>query len=77
MGIPGDFENPRTYAEKVNFRKLYGPNAGQPTVILRAKPDVPIEEMQREVEAIMRIRHDLRHLPARLVGPGGNREEQQ
>ena len=43
-----------------NFRKLYGPNAGQPTVILRAKPDVPIEEMQREVEAIMRIRHDLR-----------------
>jgi hypothetical protein len=24
MGCPGNFENPRTYAEKIGFRKLYG-----------------------------------------------------
>ena len=43
-----------------NFRKLYGPKAGRPTAILKAKEGVPVEEMQREVEAIMRIRHGLR-----------------
>ncbi|NKB90189.1 MAG: FtsX-like permease family protein [Acidobacteria bacterium] len=42
-----------------NFRKLFGarPDA---MIILRAKNGIPVEDMQRDVEGIMRARHGLR-----------------
>ncbi len=56
----GDGANNFIAVPSTNFRKLYGPKAGLPTVVVKAKDGVPIEETQREIEAIMRIRHGLR-----------------
>jgi len=43
-----------------NYRKLFGARPDGVMIIMRAKPDVPVDEMQREVEGIMRARHGLR-----------------
>ncbi len=43
-----------------NFRKLYGPRAGEPTMVVRAADGVETESMVDDVEALMRIRHGLR-----------------
>ncbi len=43
-----------------NFRKLYGPRAGEPTMVVRAADGVPTDTMVDDVEALMRIRHGLR-----------------
>ncbi len=59
-GIFGPMADNFIIVPSSNFPKLYGPKAGQPTVIVKAKDGVPVEAMAREVEAIMRIRHGLR-----------------
>jgi putative ABC transport system permease protein len=47
-----------------NFRKLYGPDAGQPNMVVKAADRVAVETLVRDVEALMRIRHGLRaHQP--------------
>lgn len=43
-----------------NFRKLYGPRAGQPTMISRTADGATTETMVNEVVTLMRIRHGLR-----------------
>jgi putative ABC transport system permease protein len=43
-----------------NFRKLFGPDAGMPNMVVRAADGVPTATLLRDVEALMRIRHGLR-----------------
>jgi len=43
-----------------NFRKLFGPRAGLPNMVVRAAEGVSPEDLVRDVEALMRIRHGLR-----------------
>ncbi len=43
-----------------NFRKLFGPRAGLPTMVVRAAEGVLPETLVRDVEALMRVRHGLR-----------------
>jgi putative ABC transport system permease protein len=43
-----------------NFRKLFGPDAGDANMVVKAADGVPVETMVRDVEALMRIRHGLR-----------------
>jgi len=43
-----------------NYRKLFGPRAGNATIIMRAKEGVLIADMQMDVEGVMRTRHGLR-----------------
>jgi len=43
-----------------NYRKLYGPRPDGVMIILRAKPEVTVEAMKRDVEDVMRARHGLR-----------------
>lgn len=43
-----------------NYRKLFGARPDGVMIIMRAELDVPIEDMKREVEGIMRARHGLR-----------------
>ena len=43
-----------------NFRKLFGPRAGMPTMVVRAAQGVPPETLVRDVEALIRIRHGRR-----------------
>jgi len=42
-----------------NYRKLFGPRSDA-MILLRAKRGIPVEDMQAEVEGIMRARHGLR-----------------
>jgi putative ABC transport system permease protein len=43
-----------------NFRKLYGPDAGDANMVVKAADGVAVETLVRDVEALMRIRHGLR-----------------
>ena len=43
-----------------NFRKLYGPKAGNPNMVVRAQDGFTTERLVSDVEAVMRIRHGLR-----------------
>ncbi len=56
----GDQANNFAIVPASNYRKLFGARPDGAMIIMRAKPNVPIEDMQREVEGIMRARHGLR-----------------
>ncbi len=43
-----------------NFRKLFGPRPQGTMLVMRSKPEYTIEQMQTEVEGVMRARHGLR-----------------
>jgi len=59
-GLLGSAADNFILVPSTNFRKLYGPRAGQPTMVVRAADGVPTETMVNDVEALMRIRHGLR-----------------
>lgn len=59
-GLAGSGADNFILVPSTNFRKLFGPDAGQPTMVVRAADGVPTETMLRDVEALMRIRHGLR-----------------
>lgn len=56
----GDQADNLAIIPSTNFRKLFGPRPGGTMVIMRAKSEYTVEQMQREVEGIMRARHGLR-----------------
>jgi len=56
----GDQADNFTLVPSSNYRKLFGSRPEGAMIILRAKPGIPIEDMQTEVEGIMRARHGLR-----------------
>lgn len=59
-GLLGSFADNFILVPSTNFRKLYGPRAGNPTLVVRAADGVPTDTMVNDVEALMRIRHGLR-----------------
>jgi putative ABC transport system permease protein len=63
-GMVGGAADNFALVPSTNFRKLYGPDAGQPNMVVKAADRVAVETLVRDVEALMRIRHGLRaHQP--------------
>jgi len=58
--IVGDEADNFAIVPSSNYRKLFGSRDGGAMIILRAKASIPVEQMQTEVEGIMRARHRLR-----------------
>ncbi len=58
--LAGDQADNFAIVPATNFRKLFGPRQEGTMVVMRAKPGITVEQMQAEVEGIMRARHGLR-----------------
>jgi len=59
-GMVGEGADNFMLVPSTNFRKLFGPEAGQPNMIIKAQEGVEVSDLVREVESLMRIRHGLR-----------------
>ncbi|MFQ5742939.1 MAG: ABC transporter permease [Acidobacteriota bacterium] len=59
-GFAGEQADNFVLVPSTNYRKLFGPRAGNATIVMRAREGVPVQEMQLQVEGIMRTRHGLR-----------------